>query len=542
MAAPADQPFLRTPPFPGHRGKPLARVGRGEAIRAETLDLLRQARVGGVFWGRRTPLPRDVALVLAPDTRQQLKAMLNDAKGKPVVVLCPRAIFLPPGSVRLDRDHDLWDLAAQAPEIWAGAQHDLALIGALCRVPMRLFGEGRYRRCATEPDAGAAKALASYTYHCPFTGAQWSVDQAICQLAQWRQLMDANRQIDAIYGIAAWKRITMTGLMWDGTSPVRYRRRAPRAPSPQFRAAIWKSRSPAKVVEAIATQGGAFAEIEDGFIRSSGLGANCIPPLSAIVDHSGIYFDPASPSDLETILQNHDFTADLCARAAQLRQRLVAEAISKYGKGAARLPRPQDSRKTVLVTGQVEDDRSVQSGGGGQSNLALLAKARALEPQAYLIYKPHPDVEAGHRKGHIPHHLALTYADDVRYETNISSLIDLADAIHVLTSLAGFEALMRGKPVTTHGVPFYAGWGLTLDLGHVPARRTRRRTIDELVAATLLIYPRYLDPVSRLPCSAELLVERMTQGLAEIRSPLVEIRKLQGRLNLFWRKNRRKLA
>ncbi len=107
MAAPADQPFLRTPPFPGHRGKPLARVGRGEAIRAETLDLLRQARVGGVFWGRRTPLPRDVALVLAPDTRQQLKAMLNDAKGNRVAVLCPRAIFLPPGSVRLDRDHDL---------------------------------------------------------------------------------------------------------------------------------------------------------------------------------------------------------------------------------------------------------------------------------------------------------------------------------------------------------------------------------------------------------------------------------------------------
>jgi capsular polysaccharide export protein len=49
-------------------------------------------------------------------------------------------------------------------------------------------------------------------------------------------------------------------------------------------------------------------------------------------------------------------------------------------------------------------------------------------------------------------------------------LIAMADELHVNSSLAGFEALLRGKPVTVHGVPFYAGWGLTTDRGPVPAR------------------------------------------------------------------------
>jgi capsular polysaccharide export protein len=89
--------------------------------------------------------------------------------------------------------------------------------------------------------------------------------------------------------------------------------------------------------------------------------------------------------------------------------------------------------------------------------------------------------------------------------------------------------------VTTHGVPFYAGWGLTKDLGDVPARRTRRLSLDELVAGTLLVYPRYIDPVTRLPCPAEVLVERMAQGAANISTPLITLRQWQGRLRALLR-------
>ena len=167
------------------------------------------------------------------------------------------------------------------------------------------------------------------------------------------------------------------------------------------------------------------------------------------------------------------------------------------------------------------------------TNLALLDAARRLEPDAWIVYKPHPDVEAGHRKGRIADADALRHADAIEREAPIAALIDSVDALHVITSLAGFEALLRGKAVTTHGMPFYGGWGLTRDLQHIPERRGRRLTIDQLVAGTLILYPRYCDPVTRLPCSPDLLIERISSNLAKVSSPLIVIREWQGRLRLL---------
>ena len=125
----------------------------------------------------------------------------------------------------------------------------------------------------------------------------------------------------------------------------------------------------------------------------------------------------------------------------------------------------------------------------------------------------------------------MTHADEVVRDQPIMSLIDAADEVHVNTSLAGFEALLRSKPVTTYGVPFYAGWGLTADLGAVPSRRTARRSLDELVAAALIVYPRYLDPKTSLPCPPEILIARLAEGVpAGGNSALIWLRRLQGRL------------
>jgi capsular polysaccharide export protein len=87
--------------------------------------------------------------------------------------------------------------------------------------------------------------------------------------------------------------------------------------------------------------------------------------------------------------------------------------------------------------------------------------------------------------------------------------------------------------VTVHGVPFYAGWGLTIDRGPVPARRTARRTLDELVAAALLLYPRYLDPLTGLPCPAEVLVGRLAAAppaLGLKARTVVAVRRAEGRV------------
>jgi len=110
----------------------------------------------------------------------------------------------------------------------------------------------------------------------------------------------------------------------------------------------------------------------------------------------------------------------------------------------------------------------------------------------------------------------------------ISALIAMVDAVHVMTSLAGFEALMHGKAVTTHGMPFFAGWGLTRDLGDVPIRRNRTRSLDELTAAILLLYPRYLDPVTNLPCTAEILTMRLISGVRRENGAVVNLRRFWG--------------
>jgi capsular polysaccharide export protein len=420
--------------------------------------------------------------------------------------------------------------------VWADADQDLALVAALAGRPVRLFGQGRFTGADQDAAAIAARTLGECHYLSPFDGSEWSALQAIEQLRQWRHLIDANRAIDAVVGVARWKRVTLDPLLWNGTGPVPHTRRLPSNLSDNAQVVVWKSRTPARLLAELEASGAALGELEDGFIRSTGLGANCVPPLSAIVDFSGVYFDPANPSDLETLLEYGAIGSTDCERAAALKERLVATGITKYGQGSKAISTAGNGQRRILVTGQVEDDRSILSGGKGLSNLELLQRVRALESGAWIVYKPHPDVEAGHRNGFVPSTEALRYADEIQRDAPITALIDAVDGLHVITSLAGFEALLRGKPVTTHGVPFYAGWGLTRDLGDVPPRRTRKRSLDELVAATLLLYPRYLDPITRLPCHAELLVERMAAGEATVTSPLVTLREWQGRAQAMWRR------
>jgi capsular polysaccharide export protein len=53
--------------------------------------------------------------------------------------------------------------------------------------------------------------------------------------------------------------------------------------------------------------------------------------------------------------------------------------------------------------------------------------------------------------------------------------------------------------------------------------------VDELVAATLLIYPRYVDPVTGLPCPAEIVVARLSVSDDRRAGLIVGMRRLQGK-------------
>jgi capsular polysaccharide export protein len=242
--------------------------------------------------------------------------------------------------------------------------------------------------------------------------------------------------------------------------------------------------------------------VEDGFIRSVGLGSDLTQPYSLVVDSQGIYFDPTSASDLEQILETHIFTDKEIERARYIRNYLVQNKLSKYNLYRNTELEFPKNKKIILVPGQVEDDASIIYGANGMSNLMLLQQVRNNCPDAYIIYKPHPDVVVGNRVGHVEETDLLKYCNQVVSSVSIDSILQHTNEVHTMTSLVGFEALLRGIHVVTYGIPFYTGWGLCEDRV-TTERRTRLLNIDELVAAVYILYPRYIHPFTKKRCQIE---------------------------------------
>lgn len=522
MSASPAQPFLRVPPFPGARVGSFGRAAHApQHLNDDQVDALiaelKRHRVGGDYWGQQ------------PDFPDQPYVLIKSAEAAECGTIAPGAPIVRWGEERCDP----WHMVSAASHVHVNADDELALVAAMAGVPLTCIGEGRFSSLDNRQASLRhvfRETIGACAYANPFNDQPLTVSEAIQLCGFWRHLIDSNREISAAIGFGLWKHRTVAPLLWAG-SDVPFLSSAPAGP--QRAVAVWKSRTSAGALDELSASGRRLLEVEDGFIRSVGLGADCVPPLSIVVDPLGIYFDPRTPSLLEQLIQSGPFTTDLLQRARQLRELVVASGVSKYGAASSSGLRRRAERTHILVPGQVEDDRSVQCGGGEvRSNLELLRRVRSQSPEAYIIYKPHPDVEAGHRVGAVPDDQCLSFADEIVRDQPIGALIELAEEVHVNTSLAGFEALLRSKPVKTHGVPFYAGWGLTEDFGEIPARRTARRSLDELVAAALLLYPRYLDPVTGLPCPPEVLVRRIAEGARSTPGAVVQLRRLQGR----WKK------
>jgi Capsule polysaccharide export protein len=493
--------------------------------------------VGGTYWGAQPRLPRQYSLLR--DARAW-ETCRNAIIGTPVFWNGAFDSRASPCNTVIGADCDPWHVLRSADRIFLNADDEVRVIASLIGVPAYIYDPSSNRiQRDDEPTATLLNdAIGPFGFRDPFTNEELSLGQAVELCGFWRELIDSNRDIRAAMGFAFWKQERVAPLLWNGSAPTPFVRKPGDIPSGGS-VAVWRAKASADAVSQLERSGVPMIEVEDGFLRSKGLGADCVPPLSITVDRLGPHFDPKSESELEWFLEKGAIAPDLISRAKKLRKLIVSNGITKYGGNKVEMARPAANRCHILVPGQVEDDRAVQSGGCGLvSNLELLKRVRANAPDAYILYKPHPDVAAGHRKGGVASMECLQYADVLADDVPISALFEIVDEIHVNTSLSGFEALMRDKPVTTYGVPFYAGWKLTTDLGPVPARRTRRRSIDELVAAALLVYPRYLDPKSGLPCPAEVAVARLAEP-EERRGPLVAVRRLQGKFMRRLRSARR---
>ena len=536
-------------------------------------------RLAGPWWSREADsgLPRGGrhALILGDgnpegaNSLELLDAMLAAARAenasRQTVIVAPRhrgGRRLPAGFLRdaaangctvITGTVDIWEAIARAESVYT-AGGETGFLALLAGARIRCFADSFYsgwgittdepgvaqkplRRTIDEVFAGAL--LLATRYLDPYRREPASFEDILEILADWQKIEAANQDVTVCLGMSFWKRRQVRDFFRSsaGTPAFRRSKNAALAAArgrPRGSIAVWASRAPAGLAEAAEQQGIPLIRVEDGFIRSVGLGSDFIPAASLALDSRGMHFDPSVRSDLEQMLAETQFDAALIERARDLIGRLVARGITKYNVGDTALPIewPPDRRR-ILVPGQVEDDLSVRLGGEGITrNLDLLARVRSANPDAFILYKPHPDVEAGHREGRIDDAVAASFADIVIRDISTAVILAEIDEVHTLTSLAGFEALLRGRRVAVYGRPFYAGWGLTSDLSGID--RGRRLTLEELVAGALILYPRYLDPVTRLPCKPELVIERLASPELWRPGLLVAARRLQGSLVRRW--------
>ena len=502
---------------------------------------LRQSRLGGTWWGRtphRSTAGHSVvfAAPLAATTRAMLQDAIDRSDAARTILVMPRPGRLTAHCKRLgirvlDGVVDPWALMEEAACLHATAYSDEAVLARLVGTPVQCHGLGAASLTVDPVQLVAACVLLGARYADPFTGRAATCEEFLSLAEDWRRHSTANADIACCVGVSFWKRRRIGAMLGAAGTPA-FHDDPKTAVAVAVRRggsiAVWPSREPAGLQALANAANVAVRQMEDGFVRSVGLGAEFRPPLSIVLDRIGPYYDATGPSDLEAILAATAFEPALLDRAAALRARMVLDGVTKYNLSGAATLDPQPGRRVVLVPGQVADDKSVLLGGAGaRPGLDLLRAVRARCPEAFIAYKPHPDVDAGFRAGALPDADVLHWADQIVRGGSMAALLERVDEVHTLTSLTGFEALLRHKPVTAYGQPFYAGWGLTTDV-NPPTRRTRRLTLDALVAGTLILYPRYIDPVTTLPCGPEQVLDRLADPALHRTTPLMLARRLQG--------------
>lgn len=350
------------------------------------------------------------------------------------------------------------------------------------------------------PQLVAAALILYPRYLDPVLGQRCEVEQVLEVIAGQLTPTPRYRRLYMV-GFSLWKRAFMRAFCQPLATELRFVRTPPAQLAADEQVLVWGSRYP-ELANPI--------RVEDGFIRSRGLGSNLCRPSSLSIDPVGIYFDSRRPSGLEQLLNEQPLNEQALARGAALVDLLRQHGVSKYNVGTVQpFTPPGDGRSLVLVVGQVDGDASILTGSPViRSNEQLLWAVRAARPEAHILFKPHPDVVAGNRAGAISAECLASCVDSQVLDLGLTSLYPHVDELHTMTSLSGFEALVQGVKVTTWGQPFYSGWGLTEDI-HPAERRQRALPLAALVYLTLVAYPRYIDWQSGLWMSPEQLIRQL---------------------------------
>ncbi|MGI9390307.1 MAG: capsular polysaccharide biosynthesis protein [Boseongicola sp.] len=353
------------------------------------------------------------------------------------------------------------------------------------------------QRALTRAQLFAAAMILYPTWYDPIEDRLCEVEDVIAALAARSRAWREDHRGYVALGMRHWKRGFLRRAFGQEKRLVFSKdsdRAARRAARDDRRILAWgQTPAPAKAIR-----------VEDGFLRSRGLGAALVPPLSLVADNSGIYYDPSKPSDLDRLIsESGKLPLAEIERSERLITYISQRNLTKYNKMGDCPTIPTDRRR-ILVVGQVEDDASVILGAIDiKTNTDLLEFARAENPQDCLLWKPHPDVVSGLRRGIVEPSEVSKFADITLANVGAADALSNCDEVWTISSTLGFEALLRGVPVVCAGVPFYAGWGLTRDLAPKPVHRSGDVTLEGLAHACLIGYPRYFDPESGVALSPE---------------------------------------
>lgn len=361
------------------------------------------------------------------------------------------------------------------------------------------------RRPGEPPEA----ALATASGVCPWTTEPLVLPDAVEAQALLRAAAMRGRGPVRLIGMSRWKRRCLRPFLTGPDGPPRPARPGDAAGP----TAVW----------GVGAAPEDALRVEDGFLRSVGLGLRHTPPISLAIAPGAPHFDATRRNAFEETVARTAFAPDLLDRAARLRARLVSLGLTKYNlPDAGALPDP-GGRLALLAPGQVGTDASIRLGATAiRTDGELLEAARRRFPGAFILYKPHPDVLTGLREG-ADVARAARIANHVETVASAEQCLRWADRVATISSLTGFEALLRETPVTTFGRPFYAGWGLTDDAD--PPVRDRKLDLDALVAAALILHAAYIDPRTGLPAPPEIAVDRLVEERSLDRHPIRRLRR-----------------
>lgn len=173
----------------------------------------------------------------------------------------------------------------------------------------------------------------------PYLGKRCELETVLAALEAQTRAWRADFRGWTAYGIRLWKRGFFQHYF--GAQKRLIFAKDLRTPATGRPVMVWGNRP--------APTSGPVTRVEDGFIRSRGLGAKLVPPVSLITDEEGIYFDPRTPSALEKAIircateQNSEHEL----RAEKIAHMIRQAHLTKYnmeGQGSGIAGRAEDPR------------------------------------------------------------------------------------------------------------------------------------------------------------------------------------------------------